>query len=517
DHVFMYWVISETEKITIPGRELNMSRNVTLVPQWKEMYVIAFWADEDELFEVGDKLQGTDYEISFFAPAKEGYEFFCWKSRAHNEYYYPGEVYKRDEAMGFDAVWVENGKKKIVYSMGDVDGNFYEQDADVNAPIAIYTATPTKEGCTFNGWTVKEVPVEPTESVQTYSLMRTASNNISNGQYVGEDSAILTPDMTGSFTIEYLGRDGSVIYTQYKEFGEDIALWGENLVDIGYELVGWYTTNENHIYRPGGRFGLNKDTRLNSKWFPSSDFIGISIFNKPENSILYVGENYRLNAVATPPYLTAKCTWEVDNENIATIDKNGVITPKSEGTITVTVEAKENENDDISYSDSCSLVIEERLDGRNLTPHGDFKKYTCSKAAVCNDGIGCDYGDYFHQDSTAYMGGILNADSHRYIVLPTNAENYRSYLGCVGVSIRSNGRYAFGVVGDGGQGNKPQKTVDEFSVRMIKDLGYKTDGANDVSPEDPVTTYIFPETKRSSWVSKTLNIDVAAEGMKYFY
>jgi len=362
DHVFMYWVISETEKITIPGRELNMSRNVTLVPQWKEMYVIAFWADEDELFEVGDKLQGTDYEISFFAPAKDGYEFFCWKSRAHNEYYYPGEVYKRDEAMGFDAIWVENGKKKIVYSMGDVDGNFYEQDADVNAPIAIYTATPTKEGCTFNGWIVKEVPVEPTESVQTYSLMRTASSNISNGQYVGEDSAILIPDMTGSFTIEYLGRDGSVIYTRNKPFGGSIILYGTGLTSGEYELAHWYDMdNPDNIYYPGGDFSLDKDMCFGSTWLPASNFIGVNIFNKPENNTLYIGENHRLNAVATPPYLTAKCTWEVDNENIATIDKNGVITPKAEGTITVIVEANESGNDDVYHYDSCVLEVKKHI------------------------------------------------------------------------------------------------------------------------------------------------------------
>ena len=52
---------------------------------------------------------------------------------------------------------------------------------------------------------------------------------------------------------------------------------------------------------------------------------------------------------------------------------------------------------------------------------------------------------------------------------------------------------------------------------MINDLGFDSDGATYVEPEEPVTTYIFPETKRGSWNSETLNEDVEAAARAYFY
>lgn len=163
-----------------------------------------------------------------------------------------------------------------------------------------------------------------------------------------------------------------------------------------------------------------------------------------------------------------------------------------------------------SGSDNCDV-------GGVLAPHGNYRAFACGQAAVCNDGIGNGYGDDFHQGQTSYMNGILNADIHRYIVVPINTSGYASLLGCVGVAIRDNGRYVFGVVGEGGPEQTESGIINEFSVKMIKDLGFDTDGANNVSPEKPVTTYIFPDTKRSSWNSDTLNADVESVGRQYFY
>lgn len=53
----------------------------------------------------------------------------------------------------------------------------------------------------------------------------------------------------------------------------------------------------------------------------------------------------------------------------------------------------------------------------------------------------------------------------------------------------------------------------------VRDLGFYTDGADDVSPEEPVTTYIFTGTnpESGSWTSSTLNSDVEQEGRRHFY
>ena len=149
-------------------------------------------------------------------------------------------------------------------------------------------------------------------------------------------------------------------------------------------------------------------------------------------------------------------------------------------------------------------------------PHGNYLTFSCTQPAVCNDGIGNSYDDPYHQSQTSYMNGILNADIHRYIVIPKNVSGYANLRGCVGAVVRSDGRYLFGVVGEVGPDRDPG-VLDEFSVKMIKDLGFNTNGATYVSPEDVVTTYIFTDTKRSSWASSTLNDDVEYVGRNYFY
>ena len=56
-----------------------------------------------------------------------------------------------------------------------------------------------------------------------------------------------------------------------------------------------------------------------------------------------VGENYQLTAIYTPTYTTEKnVTWSVNDETIATIDQNGVLTPLKNGMVTITVTSKEN-------------------------------------------------------------------------------------------------------------------------------------------------------------------------------
>ena len=149
-------------------------------------------------------------------------------------------------------------------------------------------------------------------------------------------------------------------------------------------------------------------------------------------------------------------------------------------------------------------------------PHGNYLTFSCAQPAVCNDGIGASYNDPYHQSQTSYMDGVLNADIHRYIVIPKNVSGYANLRGCVGAVVRSDGSYLFGVVGEVGP-NRDSGVLDEFSVKLIKDLGFNTDGATYVSPSDVITTYIFTDTRRSSWASATLNDDVENVGRNYFY
>lgn len=160
------------------------------------------------------------------------------------------------------------------------------------------------------------------------------------------------------------------------------------------------------------------------------------------------------------------------------------------------------------------------------SPHGSYLTFECSKAAVCNDGTGDTYNDIYHSTHTKYLDGELNADYHNYIVIPGNHPQANELLGCVGVAIRKNGTYSFGIVADFGP-DRPEGCIDEFSVIMICSLGFDTDGANYVNPEEKVVTYIFPEAKKtkSEWENiitssssiGALNIEIEKLGKNYYY
>ena len=80
----------------------------------------------------------------------------------------------------------------------------------------------------------------------------------------------------------------------------------------------------------------------------------------------------------------------------------------------------------------------EKPKNQNQTSKNDVKKesHKFEQMNVCTDGIGSSHNDKYHQNHTAYMDQKLNADIHRYIVIPTDAPNYRELLGCVGVIVQ---------------------------------------------------------------------------------
>jgi len=56
-----------------------------------------------------------------------------------------------------------------------------------------------------------------------------------------------------------------------------------------------------------------------------------------------VGEQYQLKAIYTPVYTTEKdVLWSSSNTDLATIDENGLLTPKANGTVEITVTSAEN-------------------------------------------------------------------------------------------------------------------------------------------------------------------------------
>ncbi len=190
NHLFSYWVTEEDNKIVIDGREYSEDRNITLLPVYLKIFYMVFW-NGDKIFTVEDKLEDVTFYVPEDVPEKDGYDFVCWKKRSSNEYFAPGDAYRINEDMSFDAVFVENTKKMIVYDLDGGEGNFPDQIANKEDSITIHEGEPVKEGYEFIGWCDKSEALESASS--TYSLARNASYpyNVYAPGYVHIDGKIL--------------------------------------------------------------------------------------------------------------------------------------------------------------------------------------------------------------------------------------------------------------------------------------------------------------------------------------
>lgn len=73
--------------------------------------------------------------------------------------------------------------------------------------------------------------------------------------------------------------------------------------------------------------------------------VKIAIRNKIEK--LEVGEEYDLNRKLTPSTSNDVTTWKSSNKKIATVDKNGVVTAKANGTVTITATTMSGKTDSV--------------------------------------------------------------------------------------------------------------------------------------------------------------------------
>ena len=75
--------------------------------------------------------------------------------------------------------------------------------------------------------------------------------------------------------------------------------------------------------------------------------------------------SYKLTAIVTPDYATnKKLEWTSSNENVATVDQNGVVTRVGPGTTTITATATDGTN----VFGTCRVTVEEAPSALDLTP-----------------------------------------------------------------------------------------------------------------------------------------------------
>lgn len=79
---------------------------------------------------------------------------------------------------------------------------------------------------------------------------------------------------------------------------------------------------------------------------------GITITNLPSNNSLCVGDTHQLGCIITPDNALKNVVWKSSNTSIATVDKNGLITTKKVGSVTITATVNNS-----NVLDSCTVTV----------------------------------------------------------------------------------------------------------------------------------------------------------------
>ncbi len=128
-------------------------------------------------------------------------------------------------------------------------------------------------------------------------------------------------------------------YLQYPEYDEYIEEYmAENNgakptefrshpSDLGHDALGKGIFETTKLYVP---------TTIKPRYIYLPDSLTI-------NASASVSTKTQLTAVANPSDASASVTWSVDNENIAIVDENGVLTPVNNGTVVITAKSKYND------------------------------------------------------------------------------------------------------------------------------------------------------------------------------
>ncbi|MBE6651653.1 MAG: hypothetical protein E7613_10135, partial [Ruminococcaceae bacterium] len=169
NHVFLHWLVQGTNNVFMPGKEFNLNRNATLVPQWRKMYILTFFDCDGDHFRIEDKYEGVDIEIQDEAPWCSGQDFVCWKIRFGNEYYFIGDIYKKDTDTGFEPIMIAEGRAAVVFDLAGGEGDISPIDFIPNEEsFTVPSEIPVRLGYHFLFWTEKGVTDENENIVKYY-------------------------------------------------------------------------------------------------------------------------------------------------------------------------------------------------------------------------------------------------------------------------------------------------------------------------------------------------------------
>ena len=282
------------------------------------------------------------------APTKDGYTFSGW--------YFGDTAFDFDTPITGDitltAQWervpcevykTENGAKLTIYE----DGTFEYTDADGNSSKGTYeTATDGTITGTFTDGPLADPNSE-------FKATKTADGSIS--ATVGGKELEFSPEDDDQepvmHTVTFVS-DGSPVPPQTVEHGKK-ATEPTTPTKDGYTFSGWYFGDTAFDFDTP----ITDDITLTAQWKrdnqPPTTIPVTSVSLNEKNVTVMVNKTVTLVATVNPANATNQAmTWESNNEKVATVDEDGTVTGRSEGTARITVTTADG-----NHTDSCEVTV----------------------------------------------------------------------------------------------------------------------------------------------------------------
>ena len=197
-------------------------------------------------------------------------------------------------------------------------------------------------------------------------------------------------DYGTDFTYKFRPYQGTL--TMFNSSGTPVKTFVLNEVEESYLLAVDYVTGTYTLYS-------NSDYRVSELTLSET------------NLTMILGTTEQLTVTVTPPNaLNSNVTWTSSDDDVATVDANGLVTAVSIGICTITCTAK----DGSGVVATCAVTVSDASDSHAYV---DLGLPSGTLWATCNIGADSpeDYGDYFAWGETSgYNGGKTTFDWSTY-------------------------------------------------------------------------------------------------------
>ena len=258
---FVSWNTKSDGKGTTyqPSAKYTTNANLTLYAQWaKKTYTVTYNANGGSGAPASQtKTHGVDLTLASGTPARTGYDFVSWNTKADGKgtTYKPGAKYTANADLTLYAQW----KLKTYTVTYDANGGKSAQAAQTKThgvDLTLASGEPTRDGYDFVSWNTKSDGKGTT--YQPSAKYTTNANLTLYAQWSKK-----------TYTVVYNANGGSgAPASQTKTYGVDLTLALGTPTRTGYDFVSWNTKADGKgtTYKPGAKYTANANLTLYAQW-----------------------------------------------------------------------------------------------------------------------------------------------------------------------------------------------------------------------------------------------------------